>query len=74
MIVSVLLFALLAWLVVDALALLLRAAARRLRLNLRIAPSVRGRDLALLCKGDTIIRAWRLPRWASWRSAAMRLP
>ncbi len=62
-----------AWALVDLFALLLRAAVRRSRLNLRIAPSIRGRDLLLLNRADTIIRCWRLPRFLSWRSASMRL-
>lgn len=62
-----------AWALVDLFALLLRAAWRRSRLNFRIAPSIRGRDLLLLSRADTIVRSWRLPRFLSWRSASLRL-
>jgi hypothetical protein len=70
---TILLMLLFTWMLVDLLALVLRAVVLRSRLSVRVAPSIRGRDLVQLCRGDMIVRAWRLPRFLSWRSAAMRL-
>ena len=41
-----------------------------MRYSVTVGASIDGRDRWQLCRGNTIVRAWSMPRWLSFRQAA----